>query len=230
MSVLEHCFREEAAWDCGQPRSGHFINSTPNSKNPSTNGLIPDQWKKFPESRLLEKEGVGMSNRSKTLLSAGELNHKTTLWSVWTESIDSCQTKGFTCTGKQWDTGKVFPNPSPSQGAKYRAPSQQSAHVHGCPQRCCWHLWFLLSNAKKKKRNIALKLSHTTSLDVFQRVFFCLFPGACLLIYVCLFTLGKGLILKEYIITQNNRPQRAGTAGVIGSEMQSSKMLQCQCS
>lgn len=83
---------------------------------------------------------------------------------------------------------------------------------------------------KKKKRNIALKLSHTTSLDVFQRVFFCLFPGACLLIYVCLFTLGKGLILKEYIITQNNRPQHAGTAGVIGSEMQSSEMLPCQCS
>lgn len=65
---------------------------------------------------------------------------------------------------------------------------------------------------------------------MFQRVLFCLVPGACLLIYVCLFTLGKGLILKEYIITQNNQPQRAGTAGVIGSEMQSSEMLPCQCS
>lgn len=185
MSVLEHCFREEAAWDCGQPRSGHFINSTPNSKNPSTNGLIPDQWKKFPESRLLEKEGVGMSNRSKTLLSAGELNHKTTLWSVWTESIDSCQAEGFTCTGKQWDTGKVFPNPSPSQGAKYRAPSQQSAHVHGCPQQCCWHLWFLLSNAKKKKKKYCTEtVTHNKSRCVSEGVF--LFISWCLLVDLCL--------------------------------------------
>lgn len=205
MPVLEHYFREEAGWGCGQPWIRHSSPSSPVPQDPSTNQLTPNQWKNFPESRLLAGEREHESTHQEEIsgLSRRIKPQDCRVIRVGTETrfpLTPVKPKDSSAQGSGGTVGlfSPFPHPQrlpPSWGTEEGAPSP------------------LLPTSGAVQSGVAGKSSCCSVMLKAEKYHVKIFRRE-----------GRGLILKECIITQNNWSLHAGNMGVTGSELQSGGM------